>query len=54
MAYGMSLLELEAEMDFLAQVRTYFLHQNGMTWSAGLDLPDGFEESLTVEDVASS
>ena len=32
----------EAEMELFRQVRDFFLTENNMTWTKGLELPDGF------------
>lgn len=42
--------QFQVEMDFYTHVRDYFWNSNNMTWTKGMDLPDGFD--LTAEQVA--
>jgi hypothetical protein len=44
--------QFEAEMDFFAQVRHYFWTENNMTWTKGMELPDGFDLKNLEEEVA--
>ena len=42
--------QFDVEMIFYSRVRDYFWKQNGMTWTKGMELPDGFSESQ-LEDL---
>jgi hypothetical protein len=33
--------QYQDDIDLLMKVRDHFMKENGMTWTAGLDFPDG-------------
>lgn len=43
--------QFDVEMGFYFRVREYFWNRNGMTWTKGMELPDGFGDNQ-VEDMA--
>ena len=38
--------EFEGEIEYFAQVRDFFWNENNMTWTKGMEIPDGFDAKL--------